>query len=250
MLNTNDRYIDEISFFDQKARKILNQNRTFKLTNTKTHIELFSEIPHLKPVVPFFGNIRNKKLLDLGCGDGWASLYFARSGAYVFCCDISPKCIELAKKYAEANGLADRITPLVMPAEELSFEDNFFDFVFMNAALHHCDVERVVLQIKRVLKKGGKAAIIEDFAYHPFLKIYRFLARSKHTKYEKPLSKKDIAIILSEFPKVEFKYTGLLNIFNSNNFWARKLELIDQKIFEIVPILRKFAKIIGIYIEK
>jgi ubiquinone/menaquinone biosynthesis C-methylase UbiE len=89
-------------------------------------------------------------LLYLGCGDGWASLYFARSGADVFCCDISPKSIILAKKYAAENGLESKITAAVMPAENLCFGDNFFDFVFMNAALYHCDIEKVSKEMFRM----------------------------------------------------------------------------------------------------
>jgi len=138
-----ERYLDETSFFNKKAEIAFHQQKNFRLKNEKTYELLFSEIIQLKPVVSFFGNIRNKNLLDLGCGDGWASLYFARNGAKVFCCDISPKSIILEKKFAAENGLENKITAAVMPTENLCFGDNFLYFVFMNAALHHCDIEKV-----------------------------------------------------------------------------------------------------------
>lgn len=248
----NDRYKDEVRFFDKKSEKILEKKKKFTLSNTKNYETLFSDstFPQLKPVVNFYGDINGKKILDLGCGEGWAPLYFARSGAFVNCCDISPKSIELAKKYAEANGLKDKINAEVMNAEELKYKDNYFDCVFMNATLHHCDVEKVSNEIKRVLKPGGKAAIIEDNAYHPVLNVYRYFTRDKHTKYEKSITKEDLKHFCSKFSSYEISYYRLFNIFDKNIIFTNVLTWMDEVVKNKYPNILKYGRLVSIFVIK
>ena len=246
----DDRLADEASFFDKQAMATLAQDRKFKLSNTKTHVELFPEIAHLKGVVPFFGDISNKKLLDLACGDGWTSLYFARSGAEVYSCDISPKCIELVNTYAIANDLSGRIHAKVMNAEEMQYADDFFDLVFVNAGLHHCHLVKATAEIKRILKPGGKLALIEDLGHHPLFVVYRFFTKHKHTKFEKPLTEEDVAMIAAEFEGVMVRYQGLLNVFESTSRISRVLEALDEKLFTWFPFLIYFSRLVQIYATK
>lgn len=246
----NDRYENEISFFDKKSEEILRRKKKFTLKNTKNYEVLFSDIIQLVPVVRFFGNITGKKILDLCCGEGWASLYFARSGASVYSCDISPKSIDLVNKYADANGLSGKIIAEVMSAENLKYEDNFFDYVFMNAALHHCDVEKVATEIKRILKPGGKAALIEDNAYHPIMNIYRYFARSKHTKYEKSITREDVIIYCNKFSSHEISYHRLFNIFDEEKFYTNILNSMDELVKDKIPKYMKYGRLIGIFVVK
>jgi len=53
----------------------------------------------LRPVLlELLGDIRNKKILDLGCGDGRYSTLFAQLGAAVIATDFSSHQIEIAKQ--------------------------------------------------------------------------------------------------------------------------------------------------------
>jgi 2-polyprenyl-3-methyl-5-hydroxy-6-metoxy-1,4-benzoquinol methylase len=53
----------------------------------------------LRPVIlNVIGNIKDKNILDLGCGSGKYSIVFAEMGAIVTGVDISKKQIELAQK--------------------------------------------------------------------------------------------------------------------------------------------------------
>ena len=245
-----ERYQNEKTFFDGRAVEIMKSKKKYTLNNTKNYEELFLEIPQLKFIVEFFGNIKDKKVLDLCCGEGWASLYFARSGANVCSCDISPKLIELAQKYAEANGLKDKISAQVMVAENLKYPDNYFDYVFMNAALHHCDIEKVSKEINRVLKKNGKAALVEDNAYHPILYIYRKLTKSKHTKFEKSIKEEDVILFCNSFSSNKILYYRLFNIFDKKYFCTNYLNIIDNWIFKNISTMRKYSRLIGIYVIK
>ncbi|MHA2298877.1 MAG: class I SAM-dependent methyltransferase [Candidatus Hodarchaeales archaeon] len=74
--------------------------------------------------------------------------------------DISKKDLEKAKK--EFTGKPVKI--IEMNAEELSFSDNSFDTVSISHSLHHLDsINRVLAEMKRVLKPGGHFILQESF---------------------------------------------------------------------------------------
>lgn len=83
-----------------------------------------------------FGVVKNKKVLEIVCGYGrFAKIFHAHN-------NIS--------KYV----LAD--------AQKLPFRSNSFDLVFCNFALHHIkDVEKIISEVSRVLKKDGWFYCIE-----------------------------------------------------------------------------------------
>ena len=48
-----------------------------------------------------------------------------------------------------------------MDAENLDFENNTFDYIFSWGAIHHsADPEKIIKEIYRVLKNGGKGMIM------------------------------------------------------------------------------------------
>src|SRR5215470_3431964 len=51
------------------------------------------------------GDLRGKRVLDIGCGDGGNSALFAKLGARVVGVDISPGAIEVARERAIVNGV-------------------------------------------------------------------------------------------------------------------------------------------------
>ncbi len=249
------RYSHEKEFFDKHASRVLDTTQNFKIANLSTYEDLFEKIDYLKPIIDFWGDISNKKVLDLACGDGWLSLNLAKSGAKVYGFDVSPQKIELARKYAKENGLDERVTFDVMTSENLTYEDNFFDFAIMHAALHHCDIEKTSKQIHRVLKPGGKAVLIEDYAYHPIMNLYRMLTPGKHTADEKALDDNDLKNFVSGFSSYSYQYYGLLNLFEtSNNKLICKikpfLKAIDSFLYSTFPFTKKYSKLVEIFVIK
>ena len=188
--------------------------RSYKFSNLRDYQSLFSRSKQYRGVVEFFGEIRGRRILDAGCGTGWAALHFARSGADAYCCDVSRGSLQVARHFAGDNGLGDRVHADVMAAECLSYDNASFDFVFMNAALHHCDIARVSQEFHRVLKPGGKVALIEDYAHHPLLNLYRLLTPTKHTPHERPLSEADIHLFVQPFRQWHADYFQLLDVWD------------------------------------
>ncbi|MCJ7508907.1 MAG: class I SAM-dependent methyltransferase, partial [candidate division Zixibacteria bacterium] len=227
-MDLKERHKDEMKYWDEEVEKLERDKKSLKFSNPLNYQQYFSVYLPYRCVLDFFGDIKDKVILDMACGTGWTSVYFARSGAKVYNFDISPKSVEIAQKVARDNGLGDTIFSEVMTAEDLKYEDNFFDFVFGNSALHHFDLEKAVPEIVRVLKPGGKASFIDDLRYHPLMFIYRRLFPEKHTHYEQPLSFSEIRKIGSCFSKMEAAPFGLFSLLPRNRALRKTLDPLDS----------------------
>lgn len=253
-MDSSSRYDSEREFSDASAERALaSLPRALRISSITSCERLFESIHYLRSVPGFFGDLSGKKVLEVGCGDGWISLRFAKSGAHVWACDISPKRIELAKRYSEAANLDVKFDTMV--CEDMTYEDDFFDFVFMHMALHHCDTVAAARQIHRVLKPGGKAVLAEDYAYNPIMRLYRVLTPMRRTEHEQPLADNDLALFVSHFSRHAIEYSGLINIFElSGNRFVRPftplLRGFDDFLLARLHFLRKYSKIVVIKVAK
>ncbi|MCI0703096.1 MAG: methyltransferase domain-containing protein [Planctomycetia bacterium] len=94
------------------------------------------------------------RLLDLGCGTGWTSRFFARAGYSVVGVDIAPEMIRLAEAARDQEGLTD-LSFAVSDYEQLNFRDEFDCCVFFDS-LHHAEDERLAIQRAfQAIKPGG-----------------------------------------------------------------------------------------------
>ena len=94
---------------------------------------------------------RDKKLLDLGCGNGDNCFYYSHRGWQVVGVDID---ISVAQaKYPQLNFIT-------MAAECLDFPNDSFDEIHSRDVLEHVeDFSLALKEISRVLKKDGKLII-------------------------------------------------------------------------------------------
>ncbi len=103
------------------------------------------------------GNSSHKlKVLDLGCGKGRYTKRlkekFPNNEFYV--ADISSKVMDFIED--------DSIIKSVGSLTDTSFEDGYFDFVFTSEAIEHAvDIDSAIKEIRRILKIGGQAVIID-----------------------------------------------------------------------------------------
>jgi len=101
-----------------------------------------------------------RTVLDAGCGGGRNLVYLLQNGFDVYGIDPNPEAIaavkELSKKLSP-NSSPDNFK--VASAEDLPFEDAFFDLVICNAVLHFANnadhFDGMVRSMWRVLKPGG-----------------------------------------------------------------------------------------------
>jgi ubiquinone/menaquinone biosynthesis C-methylase UbiE len=78
--------------------------------------------------------------------------------------DITEEMLEEARKLAAAKGLAN-MEAAVADAEALPFEEERFDLVTCRIAPHHFgNVPLFVREVRRVLKRGGTFALVDNVA--------------------------------------------------------------------------------------
>ena len=72
--------------------------------------------------------------------------------------DVNEKAIETARERLSQ----ENVRFLVMDAEHLKFENEYFDAATISASLHHlADIQRVLAEMMRVLKPGGTFILVE-----------------------------------------------------------------------------------------
>jgi 2-polyprenyl-6-hydroxyphenyl methylase/3-demethylubiquinone-9 3-methyltransferase len=103
---------------------------------------------------PIIGDWRGKAVLDLGCGGGFLAVALTERGAAVTGLDPSEAAIAAARRHAKANEL--EIDYRRGSGENLPFADGVFDIVVCVDVLEHVkDVDRVLTEIRRVLRPNG-----------------------------------------------------------------------------------------------
>lgn len=118
------------------------------------------------------GNVTGKKVLDIGCGEGFLSRFFAAAGAEVTGVDISEKLIKAAVEEEGRRMLGIRY--LAADAADLSMlGSEGFDVVscFM-ALMDMLDYDGVISEVSRVLKTEGKFITVLE---HPCFTANRLI---------------------------------------------------------------------------
>ena len=96
------------------------------------------------------------RVLDACCGTGDLALAAEREGGIVTGLDFSPKMLERARRKSET------ITWVEGDLLELPFEDGSFDAATVGFGVRNvADLEAALAELRRVLRPGGRLAILE-----------------------------------------------------------------------------------------
>ena len=228
-----------------------------------------------KKILQFLGDVRGLRILDIGCGLGEASVFFANLGADVTAVDISPAAIAKTKELAQYHNV--KITAIVSSGERLPFDGNSFDIVYAGSMLHHlADINSFCIEVNRILRHGGRFCCFEPLKYNPIINIYRRIATEVRSKDENPLGVFEVTMIRKAFRKSElnFFWMATLALFlkyylvdrvspNEERYWKkifketeqslawwRPLLFLDEKIFTRIPALRWLSWNVVILCEK
>jgi len=75
------------------------------------------------------GDCQKNKILDVGCGTGFISLFLAQIGCDVIAIDNNVTMLKEAEKISEELGFSNKITFMLKGTELVDFPDNTFDVV-------------------------------------------------------------------------------------------------------------------------
>jgi ubiquinone/menaquinone biosynthesis C-methylase UbiE len=228
--------------------------------------------------------IKNKKVLDAGCGSGRHVVASAYLGAKkVIGIDISKKQIDLNKKNFKS---IKNIDFKHSSTDRIKFANNYFDYVISSGVIHHTkDYEKSLDEVVRVCKKGGKIFLLiygaGGFRW-PIIKALRPMAKKigigeikksmkisglplnniKHftddlfVPIQKITQKKEIIKMLKEKKVKEIKFWSSKKTFDHEfNFKSylnefKKLKKIFLNVEKDIPEKDLAMKIINIYIQK
>ena len=136
-----------LEWFDDIDRRFLFGSRLFNGTPNP-----FVELMDLD-------RVKDKRVLEIGCGMGYHTELLLRAGAKLTSVDISPTSVMATTKRLALKGLSGDVRE--MDAEALAFPDGEFDMVWSWGVIHHsARTGRALREIHRVLKPGGETRLM------------------------------------------------------------------------------------------
>lgn len=214
-------------------------------------------------IVEQLGDLRGRRLLELGSGAGEGAVFFATRGAEVVATDLSPGMLKVVQEVARLHGTS--VQTAVASADDLSaFPDASFDVVYAANLLHHVDIAACLDEVRRVLKPGGVAAFWDPVAHNPAINVYRRMAMEVRTEDEHPIRRQDMVLFASRFSQVRTRFFWLsaLLVFvkfylidrihpNADRYWkliitrepelrpwVKPLMALDRTILAVIPPLK------------
>lgn len=125
-------------------------------------------------VLPYFAHEKEvlarpniRRILEIGCGNGWNMSRFAQYGRVAFGLDAVADRVALAQTHGPAL-LADGL--------QLPFAADSLDMIYVQHVLHHIgNVERALAEIRRCLRPGGVLFLVETVEDNPIIRWGRRL---------------------------------------------------------------------------
>lgn len=119
-------------------------------TKANPHGWFYNELLEMPSTLELLGNVNGKKLLDFGCGTGIYAKLLTKKGAKISGFDISPEMLEIAKNENPKLNLK------LGSGYKIPFKEKF-DIVLASLVVHYLqDWNKMLKEVKRVLKKGGE----------------------------------------------------------------------------------------------
>lgn len=233
--------------------------------NLSLNVERFrksSEFEETVSLIEKYNISGNKRILDVGCGNGISCIAFALLGYDVVAVEPDPSSTIGAgaiRKLKEEYNLSN-IEIYEAFAEDISFESNSFDIVYVRQAMHHAnDLTKFVSELGRVLKKGGILVTIRDhvifdqydkenfLAVHPLQKFYGGENAFTPKEYREAMTHSGLEVLLElKYYDSEINYFPLTKDF-VDNMIPNEIEKLRSRLRKKIGILSKIPMIFKWY---
>jgi SAM-dependent methyltransferase len=123
-------------------------------------------------LVRALGDLRGRRVVDVGCGTGRMTRFFAMQGAHVVGCDFSPATVEAAR--VESDGaIRFEIGDVVAGLDHLGVRA-FDDAIVLGCLSVACrdagGLARALANVARLVRKGGRVLLLEPIHRSPLLR--------------------------------------------------------------------------------
>ncbi|MDH5365524.1 MAG: bifunctional demethylmenaquinone methyltransferase/2-methoxy-6-polyprenyl-1,4-benzoquinol methylase UbiE [Cyclobacteriaceae bacterium] len=180
---------------EQVADMFNNISRKYDFLNH--FLSLGIDILWRKKAIRLLKEDKPKLILDIATGTGdFAIEALKLSPNKVIGVDISEGMLEVGREKMKRKGLEDKIELQMGDSEKLLFEDNKFDAVIVSFGVRNFENLRKGLEdMNRVLRKGGKAVIVEFSKpkIFPLKQVYNLYFRFVLPKIGRLVSKDNAA---------------------------------------------------------
>ena len=130
-----------------------------------THSAHYGPWAPLENELRLLGDVRGRRILELGCGGGQCAIAFARQGAHVAGIDLSDAQLAFARDLAAQEqvtvafmqGTVEDLSAFAAASQDILFSAYAFQYV--------ADMPRCLAECARVLRAGGRLVFSLD---HPF----------------------------------------------------------------------------------
>jgi len=203
----------------------------------------------IKRALEHFESVEGKTVLDLGCGNGAASLLFSELGANVISIDLSQNAINNLSNYCKRKGI-DNIRAIKLSALEIDQLEGV-DFIFGSMILHHIEpFKDFVQKLQNTLVYDGKGFFYENNAQSNLIIWFRKnivgkLWVPKYGDYDEfPLTPSEVDELRRyfniniEYP--ELLYFRLISIYLLRDKFSLLFKFIDDKLYKY-PFIRKYS---------
>lgn len=139
-----DVYDENIKFWDRAWNGV------------KTPYTQMPDLPYINSIPSTLQQAHVKKVLDLGCGSGWLTIFLAREKFDVLGVDLAGHAIELGRQWAAQENLSCRFE--VADITQLDYPDASFDAVVANSIFEHLTyelAESTLDKLHKMLIPGG-----------------------------------------------------------------------------------------------
>jgi ubiquinone/menaquinone biosynthesis C-methylase UbiE len=139
-------------------------------------------------------------VVDIACGPGTLALRFAPQVRRVYALDLTPAMLSRARQTAAKDLLAN-IEFTLGDAQALTFPDCSLDIAVTSYSLHHIpNPVRVVGEMARVVKPGGRVGIIDIFAPEDpkAAALANRIEKTRDPSHTRTLAKSELAQLLSD----------------------------------------------------
>lgn len=159
-----DERITRIRESERKSHTEIYTNE--KLYNSDSWLQ--KPIKTVKDISVLFEKYNELRVLDLGCGVGRNSIYFAEKfkgkNCIVDCVDLLDIAIEKLMVNAEEHNIVSNINGITKSIEEYEIKTNSYDLIMAISALEHIDTYesflRKLIEIKEGLRENGIVCLV------------------------------------------------------------------------------------------